>query len=293
MSRSVAIGKQLLRKCGRAVQTACDNELIGDEDETPILIQQADAINNEIDQVKTPMQYENISNAVRGGQVNLYDGFRVAVQKQVNMQSVVTHFYWMGSKVNGPIYQYRVILVNDEWMINAGTDLEFNNQIELKYAINKNLSTKCNINTIEHPGQPPMNSIGCEVELTDNCSASQAVCSVGGHEGNTCALSYMQAINPYLSLGGSGKYFFNTKIFSTSFGGVFDYNNNVVVAQYDHNSSVSTSFFPLVCVSRLQLCNPCVMYLLFTSIYTIVYAVINLRYIKGTYIVREGAFLCS
>jgi hypothetical protein len=223
----------------------------------------------------------------------LYDGFRVAVQKQVNMQSVVTHFYWMGSKVNGPIYQYRVILVNDQYMINAGTDLDANNQIELKLAINKNLSTKCNINTIEHPGQPPMNSIGCEVELTDNCSASQAVCSVGGHEGNTCALSYMQALNPYLSLGGSGKYFFHTKIFSTSFGGVFDYNNNVVVAQYDHNSSVSTSFLLLVCVNRLQLSNPCVMYLLFTSIYTIVYAVINLRYIKGTYIVREGAFLCS
>lgn len=250
MNRLTSSGKQLLRKCSRAVQASCDNELIGEGDETPILIQQADAISNEVDQIKTPMQYENISNAVRGGQVNLYDGFRVAVQKQVNMQSVVTHFYWMGSKLNGPIYQYRVILVNDEGMINAGTDLEFNNQIEIKYAVNKNLTTKCNINTIEHPNQGPMNSMGFEVELTDNCSASQVTYSVGGNEGNTFVTSYMQALNPYLSLGGSGKYYFNNKIFTTSFGGIFDYNNNVVVAQFDFNSSVSSSPLFLRCQCR-------------------------------------------
>ena len=40
---------------------------------------------------KTPMQFENLKNTLNQGNVNVYDGFRVIVQKQVNLNTVVSH----------------------------------------------------------------------------------------------------------------------------------------------------------------------------------------------------------
>jgi hypothetical protein len=41
--------------------------------------------------LKTPMQFENLRNTLTQGSVNTYDGFRIVVQKQVNLNAVVSH----------------------------------------------------------------------------------------------------------------------------------------------------------------------------------------------------------
>lgn len=53
---------------------------------------QADAaLENDKKKIKTPIQYENLKNSLQAGSVNTYDGFRFIVQKQVNLNTVVSH----------------------------------------------------------------------------------------------------------------------------------------------------------------------------------------------------------
>ena len=59
---------------------------------TPSLIEQADAAAEKAKStVKTPVQFENIKNIIQQSTVNSYDGFRFQVQKQVNLNTVVSH----------------------------------------------------------------------------------------------------------------------------------------------------------------------------------------------------------
>ena len=41
--------------------------------------------------VKTPMQFENLRGTLMQGSANTFDGFRMVVQKQVNLNTVVNH----------------------------------------------------------------------------------------------------------------------------------------------------------------------------------------------------------
>ena len=95
----------------------------------------------------TPIQYEAIKNIFQQNSVSSYDGFRFIVQKQVNLNTVVSHFYWLGSQqTQQPIYQYRVILPFDERVINVATDMDFNIEGEIKGPISRNLNLKTNFN---------------------------------------------------------------------------------------------------------------------------------------------------
>ena len=69
--------------------TRCDGN---DDESSPSLIEQADAaIENDKLKIKPPMQYENVRHTLSMGSVGSFDGFRAAVQKQVNLNTVVTH----------------------------------------------------------------------------------------------------------------------------------------------------------------------------------------------------------
>jgi hypothetical protein len=79
-----------LARLGRSFVSHCD--AAPNAEETPSLIEQADAaIENEKAKIRTPMQFENLKNTLSQGSVHPYDGFRVIVQKQVNLNSVVSH----------------------------------------------------------------------------------------------------------------------------------------------------------------------------------------------------------
>lgn len=56
------------------------------------LFWQADAaVENDKKRIKTPMQYENLKHSLSSASVNTYDGMRFIVQKQVNLNTVVSH----------------------------------------------------------------------------------------------------------------------------------------------------------------------------------------------------------
>ncbi len=83
-------------------------------------------------------------NTLSQGSVNSYDGFRLIVQKQLNLNAAVSHFYWIGSQVAGNIYQYRVVLPFDDKVINVATDADFNIEGELKFPVVNGIDGKTN-----------------------------------------------------------------------------------------------------------------------------------------------------
>ena len=57
-----------------------------------IFFVQADAaVENDKAKIRPPMQYEDLRGTLMGASVNPYDGFRFIVQKQVNLNTAVSH----------------------------------------------------------------------------------------------------------------------------------------------------------------------------------------------------------
>lgn len=73
---------------------------------------------------KSPGSFDGVKNSFHQSSVGTYDGFRFILQRQLNLNTVVSHFYWIGSTaVPQPVYQYRVVLpLEDNKMINVSTD---------------------------------------------------------------------------------------------------------------------------------------------------------------------------
>jgi len=100
----------LLKKYKNFYLTKCDND---DNDEGnyesgPSLIELADAqLENEKEKIHTPIQYDNIKHTIAQASANTFDGFRVVVQKQLNLNTIVNHMYWVGSQSVPPMHQYR------------------------------------------------------------------------------------------------------------------------------------------------------------------------------------------
>ena len=81
---------QLSKKIGKAFLKKLP--VVNCDDDSRSLVQQADAaIESHKAKIKVPMQYENVKNVVSQGSVNTFDGCRVSVQKQLNLDTVVSH----------------------------------------------------------------------------------------------------------------------------------------------------------------------------------------------------------
>jgi hypothetical protein len=79
--------KHLLNKNAVAY---CD--AIKEDESQSSLIQQADdAAEKAKTKIKVPAQFENIKIIIQQSGVNSYDGFRFQVQKQINLNTVVSH----------------------------------------------------------------------------------------------------------------------------------------------------------------------------------------------------------
>eukprot|EP00597_Dinobryon_sp_UTEXLB2267_P004048 CAMPEP_0170077946 /NCGR_PEP_ID=MMETSP0019_2-20121128/14637_1 /TAXON_ID=98059 /ORGANISM="Dinobryon sp., Strain UTEXLB2267" /LENGTH=265 /DNA_ID=CAMNT_0010290531 /DNA_START=264 /DNA_END=1064 /DNA_ORIENTATION=- len=179
------------------------------------------------------MQFDNLKYLLQQGSIDAYDGFRLIVQKQVNLNTVVVHTYWLGSQATGgqPFYRYRLVLPFDEKVVSVQTDLDFNIEGDVKYPITKNVNSKVNFAFGEQ-----QNQVSMEVETTDDCSATQL--QMVKSDESSLSLGYMQSITPALSLGGSGLYSFKSRTLQTAIGGLFTHGDNTVAAQWDNNLRV-------------------------------------------------------
>ena len=125
-------------------QVNCDGEEM-------TLVEQADAaIEAKKLKIKTPMQFSDLKNTLSQGQIGFYEGFRLATQKQINLNTVVSHFYWVGAQGIPPIYQYRIILhdTKGETMFNCGSDVDFNIDGEFKAPLLDDIGLKVNFQVI-------------------------------------------------------------------------------------------------------------------------------------------------
>mmetsp|Transcript_2848 Transcript_2848/g.4360 ORF Transcript_2848/g.4360 Transcript_2848/m.4360 type:complete len:323 (-) Transcript_2848:115-1083(-) len=227
--------------------TFCDVEE-DNEDDTPSLIEQADAaVEDEKSKIKTPMQFENLKNSLMVGNVNSYDGFRVMVQKQINLNTVVSHFYWLGSQVTGqPIYQYRLILpLEDDKLINVASDMDFNLEGEVKVPIAPNVVAKSIFTNGEQ-----QKSLSLELELTDDTSATQFKYSRGAQD--QYSIAYMQGVIPNLSIGGCGTYSTKSKSLDAAIGFIYDPAEYTLAAQVDNN--IRVLYLRKVNPNRVHLC---------------------------------------
>lgn len=211
----------------------CEEEDDDFNDITPSIVEQADAeLAKKNASIKTPMQYDNLKLSLMQGQVNTFDGFRFALQKQINLNAVASHFYWVGSQATGqPIYQYRLILPfeDDTGVLNAATDMDFNVECEVKYLVAKNMLAKTNFSISEMQG----NVLNLDLEVNDESSATHFQFSpTSDHQ---LMIGYMQSITPSLTLGGVGKYSMKLKKFSSGFGGIYEWDEHTVMAQWDND----------------------------------------------------------
>jgi hypothetical protein len=152
----------------------------------------------------------------------------------------------VGSQVTGqPIYQYRVILPFDDGkLINVAADADCNSvEGEFKIPVASNVTVKTNVVL-----SGEKNQFSADLELTDDSSTTQIEYASGDEP--TLTASYMQALTPNVTLGGSGSYSLSSKSLSTALGGMLQWEDNTLSAQWDQNVSVDTPFCILSCFAQ-------------------------------------------
>mmetsp|Transcript_35150 Transcript_35150/g.35792 ORF Transcript_35150/g.35792 Transcript_35150/m.35792 type:complete len:327 (+) Transcript_35150:115-1095(+) len=209
-----------------------DKEIDDGFNSIPSLIQQADDVAEAAKaKIKTPTQFDQIKLTMGGFGAQTFDGFRCVVQKQVNLNTAVSHFYWLGSQAVPPIYKYYLIFHDEDKMINVNTDMDLNLEGEIKGSIAPNVNAKINF-TLGEQGK----SGTAHIDYTGDTFTSQLELASTGP--TSLGLSYMQAVHPTLSLGGCGKYSLSKGILSNSFGGVYEKGENVVYGLWDNQLQV-------------------------------------------------------
>jgi hypothetical protein len=190
------------------------------------------------DKIKGAMNYSNLKNSLGGCGANTFDGFRVIVQKQVNLNTVVSHFYWVGSQQVGQLYQYRLILPFDDKMINVATDMDMNIEGEVSATLSENVSVSSTFGSGAQQGTKA--TVHCDIK--DGTSATRLTYH-NGDGGVAYAMSYVQAMTKALQLGGKGTY--ANGALRTSFAGLYDSEENTFGAAYGTTVSVNHAFYLL------------------------------------------------
>jgi len=107
-SSSASLGSLIsLKNYKNFYSSKCDSN-DNDYESGPSLIELADAeLENDKEKVHTPLQFEYIKHTIGQASANTFDGFRVVVQKQLNLNTIVNHMYWVGSQNVPPMHQFR------------------------------------------------------------------------------------------------------------------------------------------------------------------------------------------
>ena len=231
MFRSGQLSKTLQSLAKSKLVAQCEGLADTTDSSVPSLVEQADAaLEKEKRKIQTPGGYDNVKNMLQGGSVNTFDGFRLGASKQVNLNTMVSHFYWIGSQNVPPIYQYRLILPFDDGrLVNISTDVEFSNiDAEFKIPIDQQQSAKINLSLPQEGYQ-----LSGEYEYNDSSSTTQVAVTQSPSDVTT-SVSYMQSITPYLTLGGIGTYSNKSATVTRGFAGIYSDGENVLTTQWEN-----------------------------------------------------------
>ena len=147
----------------------------------------------EKDKINGASLYENMENTLGVTAGQTFDGFRVIVQKRVNLNTVVSHFYWVGSQQVGQLYQYRLILPFDDKTINVATDMDMNIEGEVSANLTDNVAISSNF------GMGQANKILVNCDMKDSVSSTR-LCYSAGEGDPSYSMSYVQAMTKNLQL---------------------------------------------------------------------------------------------
>lgn len=222
-----------------------------EEEHKPTILEAADLeLQNEIRKIRPPPAFDDFANIVSQGSVHTFDGMRLQVQKQVNLNSMVSHFYWLGSQAVGqPIYQYSLILVDDQdKFLKVSTDGDFNIENEGKFVLGceGKLVGKFNVVISDQQGK----KLDLETAFTGNNWIGQLLF---GRPGNSVGLTYVQSITPNVSLGGKCLFEPDLGTISNEFCGMYDDGEHMVVGTKNADASMKLSYRRTVNPNRVLL----------------------------------------
>lgn len=198
-----------------------------DEESKPTILEAADLeLQNEIRKIRTPPAYDDFAGIVSQGSVHTFDGMRLQVQKQVNLNSVVSHFFWLGSQAVGqPIYQYSLILVDDQdKMMKVSTDADFNLETEGKFVLGLDGRLVGKFSAMMSDQQ------GKKLDLETAYSGDNWIGQLlFGRPDNSLGVTYVQSLTPNVSMGGKCMYLPASGAMLKEFCGMYDDGEHMVV----------------------------------------------------------------
>ena len=225
------LGRKFVNYLTSGLHAHCDGE-----ENAPTLVELADAELNAKGRIKTPVTFEFMKNQLLGsGSVNAFDGFRVMVAKQVNLNSVSQHTFMLGSSQtqNQPYYNYSLMLPLDdkqEKSMRFRSDLDFNIDAELNYPLMDKLLSKVSFQLSDNG-----NALVLNLDHSNDNSCTQLECNVS--TATTVGFNYMQALTPSLTLGGSNTYILGKQALKTAVCGVFESDGHVIGGMYELDSN--------------------------------------------------------
>ena len=135
--------------------------------------------------------------------MNTHEGLRVSVSKGINLGTQVSHMYCFGGP-QPPVYQYRVVLVQDDRVMNAATDLDFNQvTLDAHGAVTVPFAQSAGVKLeAVSVAQHKVHNLVMRAHAQGETSSTQLTVSRLSAEGDRLALSHMQSLSPQVALGG-------------------------------------------------------------------------------------------
>jgi hypothetical protein len=189
--------------------------------------------------VKPPVSHDDFEGSFMSTNVDTFEGLRMAVQKQVNLNTAVSHFYWIGSSQIPPYYHYRLILQDQVNGAHCWVQTQdFAN-------LNGNLGVKIN-ESVEVTSDFGMNEKGNTYTATFNfkdiVNRTHVALQNGfdpSFAGAMFSAAFMQSVSKNLSFGGQSLYIAHQGVLVNSFGGMYDDGENCLSVQ--HGGTVSNA----------------------------------------------------
>jgi len=217
--------------------------------------------------VKPIISYEDVENSFQATYVDTFEGMRMIVQKQVNMNTAVSHFYWIGSSQVPPYYHYTLTLVDqlsgahcraqtqDFTSVTGALGAKINDKIEVSsdYGLTEKGNTYTATMNLKGLGDSRSH-----ISLQNAFDPSYA--------GAMFSAAFMQNVSKTLSFGGQSMFIAHQGVLVNSFAGIYDDGENCFAVQQGgavsgvgcHAIRVLVLCFELCLYSPTHMCDvPC------------------------------------
>ena len=195
---------------------------------------------------KPTMPYESIEGVLGSAYVDTFEGARMIVQKQVNLNTVVSHFYHLGMAQRPSFYRYSLILADpiDGTRLTVHTEDLQNISGDLNAQVNDSVGLKADF-TMTEKGNTYTTT--CNVAGTKCHSQVQFAFDPNSFGGNMMSMAYMQGVTEKWTFGGQSMFIANKGVLINSFAGVYDDGDNCLAGQYGGGVRSILSFLCLIC----------------------------------------------